>query len=330
VQRIGLTSAFVLFVAALSAAFTSANALQFRTAPVDDVSVIIAARGPIVSGDVERLREIIAGLPTTARILGLSLDSPGGDVLIGEQLAGFVRQFRLPVVVPAASECTSVCFLIFAAAPLRLAAQDALIGVHSVSVNGQETLDSMGLTTAMARDAAAYGVPPAIIGKMVQTQPGRVAWLTPEDLALMGVQIFPTDTSQSPPVAPNQPRYSTATPPAGPPQVPATPAPQAYAAPPPLPVTPGDQAQSSPAFQQGRADRQAWETWFGGLSGDFQVGAQSWAERRSTPKPGTCYSPNGVNLGAWTAGCREAQLRLGLADRRRKAEPEYRLGWNSY
>jgi hypothetical protein len=66
-------------------------------------------------------------------------------------------------------------------------APDALIGVDSTSgENGQENLTLMAFTTAFARDAAAYGVPPAIIGKMVQTDPGRMAWLT-ADLGAKGV-----------------------------------------------------------------------------------------------------------------------------------------------
>jgi hypothetical protein len=39
----------------------------------------------------------------------------------------------------------------------------------------------------MARLAGALGVPPVIIGKMVQTEPSDVAWLTPSDLVALGV-----------------------------------------------------------------------------------------------------------------------------------------------
>jgi hypothetical protein len=34
------------------------------------------------------------------------------------------------------------------------------------------------------------GVPQLIISKIVQTPPGRMEWLTPQDLALMDVKIF--------------------------------------------------------------------------------------------------------------------------------------------
>jgi hypothetical protein len=38
----------------------------------------------------------------------------------------------------------------------------------------------------------------------------------------------------------------------------------------------------------------------------------------------------GQNLGDWTAGCLEAKRILTPSDIRRKAEPEYRAGWNKF
>jgi hypothetical protein len=39
------------------------------------------------------------------------------------------------------------------------------------------------------------------------------------------------------------------------------------------------------ALRDGHADRQAWETWFGGLSGTYRDGATFWASHRSEPNP---------------------------------------------
>ena len=80
---------------------------------------------------------------------------------------------------------------------------NALIGVHSANENGEETFDSMAYTTRLARDAAAYAVPDAIIGKLVQTEPGRMAWLTPTDLKPMGV-VLTTPSSPEAPLPPPQ------------------------------------------------------------------------------------------------------------------------------
>ncbi len=55
----------------------------------------------------------------------------------------FVSAEHLLVAVPTGATCASACFLIFAAGATRVAAPDALIGVHSTSVRGQETPDTL-------------------------------------------------------------------------------------------------------------------------------------------------------------------------------------------
>lgn len=83
---------------------------------------------------------------------------------------------------------------------------------------------------------------------------------------------------------------------------------------------------ATPAFRDGHTDRQAWETWFGGLSGTYRDGAEFWASHRSDPNPPDCSSTNDV---AFRSGCEEAQKRLDESDRHRRAEPDYKAGWNS-
>jgi len=79
------------------------------------------------------------------------------------------------------------------------------------------------------------------------------------------------------------------------------------------------------AFQQGFADRKAWEDWFQGTSGVYRDGAFYWSAQRSLSHPGSCGT-----LGTdGAAGCLAAQVKLAPADVRRKTEPAYRAGWNS-
>jgi hypothetical protein len=82
----------------------------------------------------------------------------------------------------------------------------------------------------------------------------------------------------------------------------------------------------SSAFEQGLADRQALEAWFASSSGDYHRGALYWAAQRSLPHPGSCTELGGDA----TAGCLASQARLDPSDARRKREPDYRQGWNSY
>jgi hypothetical protein len=172
-----------------------AHAMQFGLEQVTATETFIGGRGPIVKGDTARLEQVLASVPTGRKLLALALDSPGGNVVEGEQLARLIRARGLPVVIPSNSQCVSACFLLVAASTRRFAASDALIGVHSANENGNETDISLAVTTLMARTASNLGIPPAIIGKMVQTTPGRVEWLTPADLAQMNVTVFDGDTA---------------------------------------------------------------------------------------------------------------------------------------
>lgn len=80
------------------------------------------------------------------------------------------------------------------------------------------------------------------------------------------------------------------------------------------------------AFVAGLADRTAWEIWLQGLSAPGRAGAEFWATQRSLPRPAACSSTDAVFQDA----CETAQRRLSPTDARRRAEPDYRQGWNSF
>ena len=175
----------------------AASALQYQRVPLDPPLIGIAATGPIVPGDFDRLDAFIGTLSETDHIVGFFIDSPGGNIFEAEKIAAFINKTAATVTIPNDSQCASACFLLFAAAAHRFMGPNALIGVHSASDNGEENLASMGFTTAFARDASVYGVPDAIIGKMVQTEPGRMNWLTPTDLKPMDVVILNPSSPQA-------------------------------------------------------------------------------------------------------------------------------------
>src|ERR1044072_3193957 len=97
-----------------------------------------------------------------------------------------------------------------------------------------------------------------------------------------------------------------------------------------LAVTQAGQAQTtSSSFDQGVADRDTWEHWTASLSGAELDGVTFWSSQRSLPRPGTCTGPASIPA-EWRRGCVEAQRRLALIDVRRKSEPDYKSGWNSW
>ena len=82
-------------------------------------------------------------------------------------------------------------------------------------------------------------------------------------------------------------------------------------------------------YDEGLSDRRSYETWFSGLTGDAKDGAAYWAEQRSMKKPPSCTDVKPLNS-AWTSGCLAAKQQLAPLDAKRKANADYRRGWNSY
>lgn len=294
---------------------TRAAAMQFEPIEMNTGDVLIVGRGPIVRGNSDRF---IHALGTAAQsgkpLAALALDSPGGSVMEAKQIVATIRERRLTVVLPHNTQCASACFLLLAASPRRLAATDALVGVHSASVDGAETDGSLAVTTLMAREAGDLGVPPAILGKMVVTTPGRVEWLQPADLASMNVTLFDGDLTS----ALHQPTATATT------AVVRPPAPDAR--PPAPPSLPSPTASGTTI---GRADRRAWNDWLGGLSGAYRDGAVAAWSRFPDIRPADCYGPDNLNRGDFTLGCTVAQQRLTPVGGRLRADADYAAGWNA-
>jgi hypothetical protein len=299
--------------------------MQFEQVQISPTEVILGGRGPIVKGDTARLEQALAQVPQTKRLLALAIDSPGGLVTEGEQLAASIRTHKLPVVIPSNSQCVSACFLLIAASPHRMAASDALVGVHSANENQQETDTSLAVTTLMARGAARDGIPAAIIGKMVETTPGRVEWLTHDDLVSMNVAVYdgdtPTATRQ--PVSASIPQVTPALSP-----LPAA-SPASVRAPGRVPVQLPGQGAASPGFVAGRDDRHAWDAWLAGLHGPYRDGAAFAKAQIGLPRPGSCDGPNGANRGDFTLGCEVARRRLAPVVTKLAINADYAAGWNS-
>jgi DNA-binding helix-hairpin-helix protein with protein kinase domain len=87
--------------------------------------------------------------------------------------------------------------------------------------------------------------------------------------------------------------------------------------------------QASP-FDQGLADRAEWEQWVAALNGDFGRGAEWWAGHRSLTNPGACNGAAAAMNQQFILGCEAARIRLAPKDTKRKSDPDYRRGWNSY
>lgn len=142
--------------------------------------------GDISRATVDQFDDILRQHPA---INTVTLDSPGGSVSAAADLAERIRNRGMTTVVEADAKCASACFMLFAAGTQRIAGATARIGVHSASLDGEETSGSLGMSTLMARYCGLFGVPPAILGKMVITTPETMTWLSAADLRSMQVDI---------------------------------------------------------------------------------------------------------------------------------------------
>lgn len=285
---------------------TTGFGMNFSKRVFDANETIIMANGPINLGDDERLHTFVASLPRSTKVTGITLDSIGGNLMEGMRLARSIKSSNLIVAVPQHGMCASACFLMFAAGRKRIVSDTGQVGVHSASSDTGENTLSQSATVQMAREASQYGVPPSIIGRMVTTLATGISWLTTDELKEMGVEIIPTQQAAYQPGSPLVPGGATKATPAAP--------------------TP----EVSLTFQQGRRDRINWEQWFASLADDTKSGAEWWANNRKyAAKSHLTCSMQATFSPSFISGCQRAQSLLNSADRRRLAEPDYRLGWNS-
>jgi hypothetical protein len=180
-------SASVAILAAVSLLSVWANAAQLTGTVLQDGTAVADLDGSIIAGDAKSFEDLLQTAITTGRnVVGLRLNSPGG--LLGEAavIARLVSVKGIDVAVLPGKECASACFLIFAEGRQKFFSLSARIAVHGASIGGLETTGTQATTLTVARAISKLHAPPSVIAKMVTTPPTEMAWLTPDELILMG------------------------------------------------------------------------------------------------------------------------------------------------
>jgi hypothetical protein len=193
-----MTVRSLIFVfSALFCSFHASKAAEFTRRGLDTMD-IIELRGAIEDGDLERLRVIAQPARQKAGpVIGLTLNSRGGEIVEADRISQFVAQKTWDVAVGSRNVCASACFLIFAAGRRKLVHEDAFVGIHGASNrNGQQDQGALAATTIMARAFKRLGVPDNLVGRMVTTPPDRMAWLRANDLLPMKVEIILRDETR--------------------------------------------------------------------------------------------------------------------------------------
>lgn len=321
-----------LVVTALCTQPFASHAMDFSVLQPGNPRVVISAVGQIQLGDDRKLHDFVGGLPAASSMVGIVLNSPGGNLLEGVRLAITVASSHVNSAV--VNVCASACFLVFAAGLNKIVFDNARLGVHSASdLDGGESELSQATTTRMARLAAALNVPAPIVAKMVTTPPDQVAWLSRSELqSLPGIQFAETGTGAPDGYEPGSAlrtggRNATSpTPPTAYPRVPLpSPSQTASAA-----TVPANGIEQSASYIAGRAARGAWEQWFASLTGDARAGAAWWAEHRSTAVRDHLSCENRVGMPVpFLSACAQARSMLVQSDQRRRADTVFKAGWNS-
>ena len=219
-------------------------------------AVFVALSGAIVAQDAEKVAAGLAAAverhKSDSKVVGLSLDSPGGLIVEAVKIGELVSTAKIPVLVTQHSTCASACFLIFMSSPAKFVVHGARIGVHSASLDGRENASTSETTVRIARLAREAGVPQSVVGKMVTAEPGAMNYLSDNELKQMRATFLDDDEGPVDP-KPVAPERAAPAPASLPPPQPAAPA-AGKPAETPLPAPP---SEAELAEQQRRAEIKA-------------------------------------------------------------------------
>ena len=140
---------------------------------------VVVARGPIETGDGERLRGALktAGRDGAGNKL-LVLDSPGGTIVDAFAMVGVMDAEHVSTRVRAGASCASSCaMIVFVSGAFRTVEEGGRLGVHTChDANSRER--SVACNELIAQNALQRGVPYiSSLTLLHLTAPGEVRWL---------------------------------------------------------------------------------------------------------------------------------------------------------
>ena len=141
--------------------------------------LIVVARGPIETGDAERLRGALqsAGRDAAGNKL-LVLDSPGGPIVDAFAMVGVMDAERVSTRVRAGTSCASSCaMIVFVSGAFRTVEEGGRLGIHTCH-DAASRERSTACNELIARNALPHGVPyVSSLTLLHLTAPGEVRWL---------------------------------------------------------------------------------------------------------------------------------------------------------
>lgn len=161
------------------------GALAFGRDPLGDDARIDVSRdgrtititGNLTAGTATRLANVAADAPDLARV---TLDSPGGRMFEGQQVAHLIRERGLDTWVD--NHCASACTIPLIAGRHRTAGPNAAIGFHQPTFPGLAEQDRALMIADMRRLYSEGGISGAFLERVLRVPPDDMWYPTAEEL----------------------------------------------------------------------------------------------------------------------------------------------------
>jgi membrane-bound ClpP family serine protease len=203
-RRASGTAGLVFVFSVVGLIFQVVNAVSFAifsrdnywiTLAVDsseDAEVTVLASSRVrIDGTIgpNLMRDFMALERASGPFLGLEINSPGGLVDQALQLARFVEDGRIPVIVR--QECLSACVLVAVASPASYAEEDAIFGFHRTSPVADVTSEIAIFGMAEADKEAnsfmqQHGVPEEVLKEASRHGPDSMYVITASEMVESG------------------------------------------------------------------------------------------------------------------------------------------------
>lgn len=135
--------------------------------------------GKIEQGDGDNFKSMINNTKKKSTMpKRLFLDSPGGDLYESYLIMEAILDNRLSTFVVKGAHCESACVGILASGHYRYIDPESYVGVHRVSVEGEETDYSRGISVSLMQIYKELEIPEHVRLKMVETEPDDMYYLT--------------------------------------------------------------------------------------------------------------------------------------------------------
>jgi hypothetical protein len=144
---------------------------------------LIHLRGPFEIGITRRVAELIARNP---EVVGIILDSEGGQIYEGRGLARLIRENKLQTY--SLEKCLSSCTTAFVAGTTRTLGTNARLGFHQYKT--YSLIPSINVANEQAKDMAIFvkqGVSPEFLEKIFVQPPESIWWPEIDELIAAGV-----------------------------------------------------------------------------------------------------------------------------------------------